>query len=145
MIKEFRAEAHGDADERVRSVAAQFRKWLDKSLEDQMLKYDDAGVLALYTLITMKGGEILELGGDETSRWVVGMGAFLSECIRARFGGDYFASGDQGFGLRIDEATELYPLRWVQDQLANGIKGSILLKYQLLVESRGGDAPRLER
>jgi hypothetical protein len=122
-----------ETGKKVRSAAVQFRDWLSKSLQKQELAFDDKGVLALHTLMTMKGKEVLGLGGDETGRWVVGMGAFLSECIRARFGGEYFASGDQGFGLRVTDSLTVYPLRWIQEYLSGSREGSILARYEMLI------------
>jgi len=140
MIRSPDNDSHAKIDEKVRTLASQFQNWLARSLENAALTPGDEGLLGLYTLITMKGDEIMGLGGDETSRWVVGMSAFLGECIRTRFGGDYFRSGDQGFGLRLPNDREIYPVRWVQGQLSGGKKASILVQYELLVSSLIGEA-----
>jgi hypothetical protein len=142
MIRNPKDDLKADTDRKVRSLAEQFRGWLSESMEKVGLEYSDEGILALYTLLTMKGSEIMGLGGEETGRWVVGMSAFLGECIRTRFGGEYFRSGDQGFGLRLPGAQEIYPIRWVQGQLSDGKKNSVLVRYELLVSSRAGNTAK---
>jgi hypothetical protein len=123
---------------KARGLAVQFRDWLSRSLDDRTLAFDDAGVLALYTLIRMRREEILALGGEETGRWVVGMGAFLGECIRARFGGSYDEPGAEGLVLEVREGVTLYPIRWVHANLVHGEKDSLLKRYEALVTALAG-------
>ncbi len=139
MIRSPKSDSQAEAGDKVRELASQFQLWLGKSLENAALTPGDEGLLGLYTLLTMKSDEIMDLGAEETGRWVVGMSAFLGECIRTRFGGEYFRSGDQGFGLCLPNGREVYPIRWVQGQISNGKKASILVKYELLVSSLAGE------
>ncbi len=142
MIRNPKDDLKADTDRKVKALAEQFRAWLSESIEKTGLEYSDEGILALYTLLTMKGPEIVDLGGEETGRWLVGMSAFLAECIRTRFGGEYFRSGDQGFGLRLPGDQEIYPIRWVQGQLSGGKKNSVLIKYELLISSLAGQSDK---
>ena len=144
MIRDAGGIESQDPTARARGLAVQFRDWLSRSLKDRTLAFDDAGVLALYTLIRMRREEILALGGDETGRWVVGMGAFLGECIRARFGGSYGQPGAEGLVLAVREGVKLYPIRWIHANLVGGEKDSLLKRYEALVAALaggGGTAP----
>jgi hypothetical protein len=133
MIRDPQDELRARTEDQVQKLARQFREWLSRSMDQLELAYSDEGILALYTLLDMKGPEIADLGGEEAGRWVVGMSAFLGECIRARFGGHYFPSGDQGFGLRLPDHREVFPVRWIQGQLSEGKGNSVLVRYELLV------------
>ena len=136
MIQDSHGTIDDDTAAQVRDLAEQFRSWLARSLENPELVANDEGLLGLHTLITMKGDDFMSLTPDETGRWVVGMSAFLGECIRTRLGGQYFRSGAQGFGLRLPNERELYPIRWVQSQLSGGENApTVVAQYEKLLAS----------
>jgi hypothetical protein len=141
MIRGASAPPESAPDARARALAVQFRDWLGRSMGKAGLAFDDAGVLAIHTLIAMRREEILALGGEDTGRWVVGMAAFLGECIRARFGGRYAQSGAEGLALVIRAGLTVYPIRWVHGSLVGGDRDSLVRRYEKLAERLGGGKP----
>jgi hypothetical protein len=141
MIRNPENPAASETTVRIRRIAVSFRDWLRGSMRIENLEFNDAGVLAVHTILTMKRGEILKLGGAETGRWVVGLGAFLGECIRTRFGGRYRETPAGGVELHLAPDATVSPMSWVQSVLEGGDR-SVLARYQALAAKRGGKSAR---
>jgi len=60
------------------------------------------------------------------------IGAYLGECIRASYGGEWRQSEDGAWGVYFDDLNAAYPFAKVQKQLRNGIEDSILSFYEVI-------------
>lgn len=60
------------------------------------------------------------------------IGAFLGECIRASYGGEWRQSEDGAWGVYFDDMNAAYPFAKVQKQLKNGREDSILSFYEVI-------------
>lgn len=78
--------------------------------------------------------ERLRYGIDETliDGLSVSIGAFLGECIRASYGGEWRQSEDGSWGVYFDDMNAAYPFAKVQKQLKNGKEDSILSFYEVI-------------
>jgi hypothetical protein len=62
----------------------------------------------------------------------VSIGAFLGECVRASYGGEWRRSEDGTWGVYFDDMNAAFPFAKVQKQLKNGKEDSILSFYEVI-------------
>jgi hypothetical protein len=62
----------------------------------------------------------------------VTMGAFLGECIRTSYGGEWRRNEDGDWGIYFDDSNAIFPFAKVQKQFQNGSEDSILSFYEII-------------
>jgi hypothetical protein len=62
----------------------------------------------------------------------VSIGAFLGECIRASYGGEWRRSEEGDWGVYFDDMNAAFPLAKVQKQLKSGREDSVLSFYEVI-------------
>ena len=93
-----------------------------------ILTYDERGVSALDDIIERVRTRISE---EQTENLILGIGLFLGECIRRKYGGEWVEYEGQGV-VMIAEGDYIFPFSKVGKQFDNGDEDSILGFYHLL-------------
>jgi hypothetical protein len=62
----------------------------------------------------------------------ISIGAFLGECVRASYGGEWRQSEDGAWGVYFYDMNAAFPFAKVQKQIKNGREDSILSFYEVI-------------
>jgi len=90
------------------------------------LDYDETGVRWLDQYIDAQREEA---SPETRARLPNTLGAFLGECVRLNFRGQWIQDPAMGWSIAITDAFTVYPFNKVQKQLENGNGDSVLAFY----------------
>lgn len=122
--------------ERILYNAELVRDVARESLEVEV-GYDEAGVQWLDKYIDGQR----DAAGDETKDALPStLGAFLGECIRHTYGGEWVSDAEAGWGVRVNDQLTAFPFAKVKKQLADGDGESVLGFFRTIRAILGGDA-----
>ena len=85
--------------------------------------YDEAGVRWLDQYIDLQR---VAASTSTKERLPNTLGAYLGECVRQSFGGDWIADKEQGWAMQITDRLTVFPFNKVRKQLANSQGDSVL-------------------